>query len=277
MPPLRAASADEGCGSTRAPTQPHRETKRDATSQRAHGAVVLPTSLSAPRRVEQAAFVWDRCALSRHCSRDAPHAFPRARRRHGRARRRSQNAEIVRVRGRRRPDAGCERAGAEARAQAGAGEGALRRPEPGACVRRSTFRPKRTTARASCTPVPGTRAAARMSAPARAQPWPLRATRCVRAAAHRCSSATELCGDQVDYKTVLMPAPVLWMTGMTSILGRDFSGVVVRTSSPDFAVGDRVYGNTPASRSTQWRTRAPSRSCPRRRRTRTPRRCRWRG
>ena len=41
-----------------------------------------------------------------------------------------------------------------------------------------------------------------------------------------------------------MPAPALWMTGMTNILGRDFSGVVVCTLSPDFAVGDRVYGNT---------------------------------
>ena len=48
----------------------------------------------------------------------------------------------------------------------------------------------------------------------------------------------------MDYKTVLMPAPVLWLTGMTSLLGRDFSGVVAASSSPEFAVGDRVYGNT---------------------------------
>lgn len=40
-----------------------------------------------------------------------------------------------------------------------------------------------------------------------------------------------------------MPAPILWLTGMSSILGRDFSGVVARTSSPEFAVGDRVFGN----------------------------------
>jgi NADPH:quinone reductase-like Zn-dependent oxidoreductase len=49
---------------------------------------------------------------------------------------------------------------------------------------------------------------------------------------------------QVDYKTVMMPGAVLWMTGMTSILGRDFSGVVVRSNSPKFAVGDRVFGNS---------------------------------
>jgi NADPH:quinone reductase-like Zn-dependent oxidoreductase len=41
-----------------------------------------------------------------------------------------------------------------------------------------------------------------------------------------------------------MPGMVLWMTGMSSILGRDFSGVVVRSSSPDFAPGERVYGNS---------------------------------
>jgi NADPH:quinone reductase-like Zn-dependent oxidoreductase len=48
---------------------------------------------------------------------------------------------------------------------------------------------------------------------------------------------------QVDYKTVLMPAPILWLTGMTTILGRDFSGVVVRSSVPTFSPGDRVYGS----------------------------------
>jgi len=49
---------------------------------------------------------------------------------------------------------------------------------------------------------------------------------------------------QVDYKAVKMPAPVQWLSGLSSILGRDFSGVVVRSSVPAFAVGDRVYGNT---------------------------------
>ncbi len=49
---------------------------------------------------------------------------------------------------------------------------------------------------------------------------------------------------QVDYKTVAMPTPVLWLTGMTNLLGRDFSGVVVRSSAPGFAVGDRVFGHT---------------------------------
>ena len=41
-----------------------------------------------------------------------------------------------------------------------------------------------------------------------------------------------------------MPAPILWLTGMSSILSRDCSGVVVRSNAPGFAVGDRVFGNS---------------------------------
>jgi NADPH:quinone reductase-like Zn-dependent oxidoreductase len=49
---------------------------------------------------------------------------------------------------------------------------------------------------------------------------------------------------QVDYKTATMPASALWMTGMSNILSRDFAGVVVRSASPDWAPGDRVFGNS---------------------------------
>jgi NADPH:quinone reductase-like Zn-dependent oxidoreductase len=41
-----------------------------------------------------------------------------------------------------------------------------------------------------------------------------------------------------------MPGVVRWLAGMSNIFGRDFSGVVVRSSSPEFALGDRVYGNS---------------------------------